>query len=199
MTFLSGLKRQDTGPTAGEIRTVLSAIQRERSSLESLVTRAEAAAGELQAAQSGDSAAMAALLGERVATLEQQLRAIDALSPTLERAMMRLTAFDESWTSAEAKIAAIEERTSTATGIVGAMKEQSERRLRSPEVRRSLILARAHIAAGFGRRQQAVDLLRMATARTAFPLGAAHAFHHDLLLASLRGYAPFDAMLTAGN
>ena len=59
MTFLSGLKRQDTGPTAGEIRTVLSAIQRERSSLESLVARAEAAAGELQAAQSGDSAAMA--------------------------------------------------------------------------------------------------------------------------------------------
>ncbi len=87
MTFLKGLKRQETGPTAGEIRTVLSAIQRERSSLEALVARAEAAAGELQAAQSGDSAAMAAVLGERVATLEQQLRAIDALSPTLERAM----------------------------------------------------------------------------------------------------------------
>ena len=91
MTFLKGLKRQETGPTPGEIRTVLSAIQRERSSLESLVVRAEAAAGELQAAQSGDSAAMAAVLGERVATLEEQLRAIDALSPTLERAMMRLT------------------------------------------------------------------------------------------------------------
>ena len=140
MTFLSGLKRQDTGPTAGEIRTVLSAIQRERSSLESLVTRAEAAAGELQAAQSGDSAAMAAVLGERVATLEQQLRAIDALSPTLERAMMRLTAFDESWTSAEAKIAAIEERTSTATGIVGAMKEQSER---LPEVQHQIGVLRS--------------------------------------------------------
>jgi len=140
MTFLSGLKRQDTGPTAGEIRTVLSAIQRERSSLESLVTRAEAAAGELQAAQSGDSAAMAALLGERVATLEQQLRAIDALSPTLERAMMRLTAFDESWTSAEAKIAAVEERTSTATGIVGAMKEQSER---LPEVQHQIGVLRS--------------------------------------------------------
>ena len=34
MTFLKGLKRQETGPTPGEIRTVLTAIQRERSSLE---------------------------------------------------------------------------------------------------------------------------------------------------------------------
>jgi chromosome segregation ATPase len=140
MTFLSGLKRQEPGPTPGEIRTVLSAIQRERSSLESLVARAEAAAGELQAAQSGDSAAMAVVLGERVATLEQQLRAIDALSPTLERAMMRLTAFDESWASAEARIASIEERTSTATGIVGAMKDQSER---LPEVQHQIGVLRA--------------------------------------------------------
>jgi DNA repair exonuclease SbcCD ATPase subunit len=140
MSFLKGLNRQEPGPTAGEIRTVLSAIQRERSSLEALVARAESAAGELQAAQSGDSAAMAAVLGERVATLEQQLRAIDALSPTLERAMMRLTAFDESWASAEAKIAAIEERTSTATGIVGAMKDQSER---LPEVQHQIGVLRA--------------------------------------------------------
>jgi DNA-binding SARP family transcriptional activator len=101
--------------------------------------------------------------------------------------------------AAEGRIAVLMADTGRAGTIDGVLKEQSERRLRSPEVRRSLILARAHIAAGFGRRQQAVDLLRMATARTAFPLGAAHAFHHDLLLASLRGYAPFDAMLTAGN
>ncbi len=105
MSFLKGLNRQETGPTAGEIRTVLCAIQRERSGLEALVARAEAAAGELQAAQSGDSAAMAAVLGERVATLEQQLRAIDALSPTLERAMQRLNSFDEAWSSAEARLA----------------------------------------------------------------------------------------------
>ena len=140
MTFLKGLKRQETGPTPGEIRTVLSAIQRERSSLETLVTRAEAAAGELQAAQSGDSAAMAALLGERVATLEQQLRAIDALSPTLERAMLRLNAFDEAWTTAEAKLATIEERTGQATGIVSALREQSER---LPEVQHQIGVLRA--------------------------------------------------------
>ena len=140
MSFLKGLNRQETGPTAGEIRTVLSAIQRERSSLETLVARAESAAGELQAAQSGDSAAMAAVLGERVATLEQQLRAIDALAPTLERAMQRLNSFDEAWSSAEAKLAAVEERTGQATGIVSALREQSER---VPEVQHQIGVLRA--------------------------------------------------------
>ena len=140
MSFLKGLNRQETGPTAGEIRTVLSAIQRERSSLETLVARAESAAGELQAAQSGDSAAMAAVLGERVATLEQQLRAIDALAPTLERAMQRLNGFDEAWSSAEAKLAAVEERTGQATGIVSALREQSER---VPEVQHQIGVLRA--------------------------------------------------------
>ena len=101
--------------------------------------------------------------------------------------------------AAEGRIAVLMADTGRAGTIDSVLKEQSERPLRSPYVRRPLILARAHIAAGFGRRQQAVDLLRMATARTAFSLGAAHAFHHDLLLAPLRGYPPFDALLTAGN
>ncbi len=140
MTFLKGLKRQDDGPTVGEIRTVLSAIQREKSSLETLVARAESAAGELQAVQSGDSVAMAAVLGERVATLEQQLRAIDALAPTLERAMGRLNAFDELWTRAEERLVAIEERTTQATGIVAALREQGDR---VPEVQHQIGVLRS--------------------------------------------------------
>jgi predicted nucleic acid-binding Zn-ribbon protein len=136
MTFLKGLKRQETGPTPGEIRTVLSAIQRERSSLESPSSR-RGGCGRA-AAPSRVTAPLAAVLGQRVAT-RRAARASTRLAH-LERAMMRLTAFDESWTSAEAKIAAIEERTSTATGIVGAMKEQSER---LPEVQHQIGVLRA--------------------------------------------------------
>ena len=101
--------------------------------------------------------------------------------------------------AAEGRIAVLMADTGRAATIDSVLKEQSERPLRSPDVRRPLILTRAHIATGFGRKQQAVDLLRMATARTAFSLGAAHAFHHDLLLAPLRGYPPFEALLTPDN
>ena len=61
------------------------------------------------------------------------------------------------------------------------------------------ILARAHIAAGLGRREQAVALLQEASARGMLDLGSSHAFHADLLLAPLRGYPPFDALLMPDN
>jgi hypothetical protein len=60
-------------------------------------------------------------------------------------------------------------------------------------------LARAHIAAGFGRREQAVALLQDASARGMLELGSSHVFHADLLLAPLRGYPPFDALLEPDN
>ena len=73
--------------------------------------------------------------------------------------------------------------------------EESGRDLRNPWVRGAQILARAHIAAGLGRRAQAVVLLEEASARGMLLLGASHAFHADLLLTPLRGYPPFDALL----
>ena len=71
--------------------------------------------------------------------------------------------------------------------------------LEEPTVRGPQILARAHIAAGFGRREQAVALLRDASARGLLELGSSHAFHADPLLAPLRGYPPFDALLKPDN
>ena len=101
MSFLKGLSRQDSGPTSAEMRNVLSAMQRERAGLEGLVQRAESAANELRAAQSGDAVTMAASLGERIAALETQLRAVEALAPALDRAANRLSTFDESWERSE--------------------------------------------------------------------------------------------------
>ena len=85
--------------------------------------------------------------------------------------------------------------TAQAGRIDSSLAEQSNRPLRSPWVRAAQILARAHIAAGFGRREQAVALLRDANARGMFDLGSPHEYHTDLLLAPLRGYPPFDALL----
>ena len=77
--------------------------------------------------------------------------------------------------------------------------EESNRPLRVPTIRGAQILARAHIAAGFGRREQAVALLQDASDRGVIPLGSSYAFHQDLLLAPLRGYAPFEALLKPDN
>jgi hypothetical protein len=89
--------------------------------------------------------------------------------------------------------------TAKAETIDGILAEDSNQPLRSPRVRGALILARAHIAAGLGRREQAVALLREASARGMFDLGSCHEFHTDLLLAPLRGYPPFDALLKPDN
>ena len=100
---------------------------------------------------------------------------------------------------AEARIAVLLADTARAERIDGMLAEQSGRRLRSPAIRGEMILARAHLAAGFGRREQAVALLRDASARGMFDLGPSHEYHTDLLLASLRGYPPFDALLEPDN
>ena len=71
---------------------------------------------------------------------------------------------------------------------------------RAHGLRGELMLARAHLAAGFGRREQAVALLQEAAVpRAWFTLGSAHVYHTDPLLAPLRGYPPFDALLRPDN
>ena len=51
-------------------------------------------------------------------------------------------------------------------------------------------------ARGSNPREQAVALLKEASGRGMLELGPSHAFHIDLLLAPLRGYPPFEALLT---
>jgi hypothetical protein len=89
--------------------------------------------------------------------------------------------------------------TAKAERVDSFLAEQSERPLRSALARGAEILARAHIAAGLGRRERAVALLQDATARGLLELGSSHAFHADLSLAPLRGYPPFDALLKPDN
>ncbi|HEX3273644.1 MAG TPA: hypothetical protein VHR43_02215, partial [Gemmatimonadales bacterium] len=100
---------------------------------------------------------------------------------------------------AEGRLAVLRADTAGADRVDRVLAEQSDRPLRIPTVRGALILARAHIAAGFGRRDRAVALLRDAGARGVLPLGPSHAYHADPLLASLRGYPPFDALLVPDN
>ena len=100
---------------------------------------------------------------------------------------------------AEARIAVLLADTAQAGRIDSILAEQSDRPLRSPWVRGAQIRTRAHIAAGFGRREQAVALLRDASARGMFDLGSSHEYHIDLLLTPLRGYPPFDALLKPDN
>jgi DNA-binding SARP family transcriptional activator len=97
---------------------------------------------------------------------------------------------------ASARIAVLLADTVRADEIDALLAEESSRPLRSPWVRGAQILARAHIAAGLGRREQAVALLKEASGRGMLELGPSHAFHVDLLLAPLRGYPPFEALLT---
>jgi DNA-binding SARP family transcriptional activator len=99
----------------------------------------------------------------------------------------------------EARLAVLQADTARAQRIDGVLAEQSARPLMRPWVRGSQILTRAHIAAGFGRRQQAVALLREAAARGTLFGGASLVFHHDPLLAPLRGYPPFDALIEPAN
>jgi len=96
---------------------------------------------------------------------------------------------------AEARMAVLLADTAKADRIDSSLAEQSDRPLRNPWARGPEILARAHIAAGFGRREKAVALLKDASTRGMLDLGSSHAYHADLLLAPLRGYPPFDALL----
>ena len=100
---------------------------------------------------------------------------------------------------AEGRVAVLLADTAAAEQVDRALAVQSDRPLRIPTVRGALIVARAHIAAGFGRRDKAVTLLRDAKARGMLPFGPSHAYHADPLLAPLRGYPPFDALLVPDN
>jgi hypothetical protein len=60
-----------------------------------------------------------------------------------------------------------------------------------PTLRSSLILVRAQMAAGLGRREEAVALLRIPKAG----ISSSSEFHSDPLLAPLRGYPAFQAFL----
>jgi hypothetical protein len=100
---------------------------------------------------------------------------------------------------AAARIAVLLADTAAAERIDGILEEESNVPLRSPWVRGAQIMTRAHIAAGFGRRERAVDLLQEATARGMIELGASHAYHIDLLLGPLRGYPHFEALLKPDN
>ena len=101
--------------------------------------------------------------------------------------------------AAAARIAVLLADTAAAERIDGILAGESNVPLRSPWVRGAQILARAHIAAGLGRRERAVALLQEARERGMLELGSSHAFHEDLLLAPLRGYPPFDALLIPDN
>jgi hypothetical protein len=96
---------------------------------------------------------------------------------------------------AESRIAVLLGDTARAEKIDSMLSEMSSRPLRNPWVRGDQILTRAHISAGFARREEAVALLRAAAARGMLYFGSSHAFHADPLLAPLRGYPPFDALL----
>jgi hypothetical protein len=99
----------------------------------------------------------------------------------------------------QARIAVLRADTVDAARIDSALAEQSGRRLRAPWARGRLILARAHLAAGFGRQEDAVAHLHDARSRAYVEGGGAFAFQHDLELLSLRGYPPFDALLRPAN
>jgi hypothetical protein len=94
-----------------------------------------------------------------------------------------------------ARVALLSGDTAQAERAYSYLAEWSSRPLMAPWLRGSLILVRARMAAGLGRREEAVDLLR--TPRRA---GSSPAeYHFDPLLAPLRGYPPFEALLKPDN
>ncbi|HEY8258746.1 MAG TPA: BTAD domain-containing putative transcriptional regulator [Gemmatimonadales bacterium] len=127
------------------------------------------------------------LLGRR----EEERRALEQIARS-DADTLRLL-------EAEGRIAVLLADTGRAGRIDRMLAEQSDRPLRDPTIRGPLIVARAHIAAGFGRREQAVMLLRDASARGILRLGPSHDYHVDPLLAPLRGYPPFEALLQPDN
>jgi len=100
---------------------------------------------------------------------------------------------------AQGRLAVLVADTAAAERVDRVLAEQSDRPLRIPTARAVLILARAHIAAGLGRRDLAVTLLRDASARGMLSFGPSHVYHADPLLAPLKGYPPFDALLVPDN
>ncbi len=119
---------------------------------------------------------------------------LDAEREALERVALG-TADTVELLETRARISVLRADTAEAARVDSALAEQSGRPLRAAFVRARLLLARAHLAVGFGRREDAVARLREARARGHIAGGGALAFHSDLLLLPLRGYPAFDALL----
>jgi len=117
-----------------------------------------------------------------------------------ERAALERVAFDPADTTGalevQARIAVLKADTLEASRIDSILAEQGARPLRAPRARGSLLLTRARLAAGFGRRDDAVRYLEDARTRGHLLGGQ---FHNDVELRSLRGYPPFDALLRPVN
>jgi hypothetical protein len=96
-----------------------------------------------------------------------------------------------------ARIALLSGDTAQAERIYSGLAEWSSQPLMAPWLRTSLILVRARMAAGLGRREEAVDLLR--TPRGGVYGASPAEYHFDPLLAPLRGYPPFEALLKPDN
>jgi hypothetical protein len=94
-----------------------------------------------------------------------------------------------------ARIALLSGDTAQVERISSGLAEWSSLPLMGPSLRSSLIRVRARMAAGLGRREEAVELLR-----TPRGIGSSSAeYHIDPLLAPLRGYPPFEALLKPDN
>jgi DNA-binding SARP family transcriptional activator len=142
---------------------------------------------ELSPASNSDRAANAAWANRLLGRNEAELEALEQIAHSDADTLAKL--------EAEARIAVLLADTAKAGRIDTILRDRSSRPLRAPWTRGGEIIARAHIAAGFGRRKQAVTLLRDAAARGNLRYGSSHVFHGDLLLVPLRGYPPFDALL----
>jgi DNA-binding SARP family transcriptional activator len=90
-----------------------------------------------------------------------------------------------------ARIAVLSGDTAQAERLYSGLAEWSSQPLLGPGLRSSLDLVRARLAAGLGRREEAVALLRTPTGG----FSSSDAYHFDPLLAPLRGYPPFEALL----
>jgi len=136
------------------------------------------------------------LLGRK----EAELAALRKLAWSIPSAVRSTGEVDTaSMLDAQGRVAVLVGDTAGAERIDSILAEQSRRDLRHPWIRGALIMAQAHIAAGLGRRDQAVALLKGASARGLLDLGASFAWHQDLRLAPLRGYPPFEALLRPDN
>ncbi len=90
-----------------------------------------------------------------------------------------------------ATIALLSGDTAQAERIYRDLAEWSSRPLMAPSLRSSLILVRARMAAGLGRREEAVALLRVPKVG----ISSSSEYHFDPQLAPLWGYPPFEAFL----
>lgn len=106
---------------------------------------------------------------------------------------------DTEWLGGLAHLAVLVGDTAEADRIDGILAEQNGEPIRSPWLHGARLIARAEIAAGLGRREQAVARLLEAGDQGMIYFGVAYFSHADLLLAPLRGYPPFEALLKPDN